>query len=499
MDLFLIIAAIVAVIAFFLLRSSTKKSLRLPPGPKGLPIIGNLHQMEKFNPQHFLFRLSKLYGPIFTMKIGGRRLAVISSAELAKELLKTQDLNFTARPLLKGQQTMSYQGRELGFGQYTAYYREMRKMCMVNLFSPNRVASFRPVREEECQRMMDKIYKAADQSGTVDLSELLLSFTNCVVCRQAFGKRYNEYGTEMKRFINILYETQALLGTLFFSDLFPYFGFLDKLTGLSARLKRAFKELDTYLQELLDETLDPHRPKPETESFIDLLMQIYKDQPFSIKFTHENVKAMILDIVVPGTDTAAAVVVWAMTYLIKYPEAMKKAQDEVRNVVGDKGYVSEEDIPNLPYLKAVIKESLRLEPVIPILLHRETIADAKIGGYDIPAKTIIQVNAWAVSRDTAAWGDNPNEFIPERFMNEQKGVDFKGQDFELLPFGSGRRMCPAMHLGVAMVEIPFANLLYRFDWSLPKGIKPEDIKMDVMTGLAMHKKDHLVLAPRTHI
>lgn len=205
------------------------------------------------------------------------------------------------------------------------------------------------------------------------------------------------------------------------------------------------------------------------------------------------------DIVVPGTDTAAAVVVWAMTYLIKYPEAMKKAQDEVRNVVGDKGYVSEEDIPNLPYLKAVIKESLRLEPVIPILLHRETIADAKIGGYDIPAKTIIQVNAWAVSRDTAAWGDNPNEFIPERFMNEQKGVDFKGQDFELLPFGSGRRMCPAMHLGVAMVEIPFANLLYRFDWSLPKGIKPEDIKMDVMTGLAMHKKDHLVLAPRTHI
>ncbi|CAH2065426.1 unnamed protein product [Thlaspi arvense] len=453
--------------------------------------------MEKFNPQHFLFRLSKLYGPIFTMKMGSRRLVVISSAELARELLKTQDLNFTARPLLKGQQTMSYQGRDLGFGQYTAYYREMRKMCMVNLFSPNRVASFRPVREKECQRMMDKIYKAVEQSRTVDLSELLLSFTNCVVCRQAFGKRYNEYGTEMKRFISIVYETQALLGTLFFSDLFPYFEFLDNLTGLSARLKKAFKELDAYLQELLDETLDPNRPKPERESFIDLLMVIHKDQPFSVKFTHENVKAMIF--VRSGTDTAAAVVVWAMTYLIKYPEEMKKAQEEVRNVVSDKGFVTEEDIPNLPYLKAVIKESLRLEPVIPILLHREIIADAKIGGYDIPAKTIIQVNTWAVSRDTAAWGDKPNEFIPERFMNEYKGVDFKGQNFELLPFGSGRRMCPAMHLGVATVEIPLANLLYRFDWSLPEGIKPEDIKMDVMTGLAMHKKDHLVLEPRTDI
>ncbi|ESQ45915.1 hypothetical protein EUTSA_v10010978mg [Eutrema salsugineum] len=455
MDLFLIIATVAAaMVAYLLLRCTTKKSLRLPPGPRGLPIIGNLHQMEKFNPQQFFFRLSKLYGPIFTMKLGSRHLVMISSAELAKELLKTQDLNFTARPLLKGQQTMSYQGRDLGFGQYTAYYREMRKMCMVNLFSPNRVASFLPVREEECQRMMDKIYKAVDQSGTVDLSELLLSFTNCVVCRQAFGKRYNESGAEMRRFISILFETQAFLGTLFFSDLFPYFGFVDNLTGLNARLKKAFKELDTYLQELLDETLDPNRPKPERESFIDLLMTSHKDQPFSVEFTHENVKAMIF---------------------------------EVRNVVGNKGYVSEEDIPNLPYLKAVIKESLRLELVIPILLPRETIADAKIGGYDIPAKTMIQVNSWAVSRDTAA------------FMNEKKGVDFKGQDFELLPFGSGRRMCPAMHLRVAAVEIPFTNLLYRFDWSLPKGVKSEDINIDVMPGLAMHKKDPLVFAQRSYI
>lgn len=475
-----------------------KNAPRLPPGPKGLPFIGNLHQMESHNPQHFMHRLSKIYGPIMSFKIGSKRVVVVSSAELAKEALKTQDLNFCNRPLLCGQQKMSYKGLDLGFGQYTPYYREMRKLYVINLFSPKTVQSFSPVRVDEVSRMMDKMTKAALEAEIIDLSEMMLSFTNAVVCRTAFGKRYAEYGEEMRRFIELLYETQAMLGVFFFTDYFPYLGWLDHFTGLRSRLNKAAKALDIFLQGIINERLDPNMPKPEKECLIDLLLQFCKDQPFSsVEFTHQNVKALIMDVVIAGTDTAAAAVVWAMTYLMKNPEALKKVQEEVRSLVGDRGYVTEDDVPNLTYMKAVVKEALRLEPVIPLLLHREALEDCKIGGYDIPAKTILQVNAWAIARDREAWGQNPEEFRPERYID--KPVDYKGQDFELIPFGSGRRMCPGMHLGVAMLELPFANLLYKFDWELPPGVKAEEIKMDVMTGLAMHKKDHLLLLPKKHI
>lgn len=221
-------------------------------------------------------------------------MVVISSAELTKELLKTQDVNFSDRPLHRGQEFMSYGRRDMAFHHYTPYYRDIRKMGMNHLFSPTRVATFKHVREEEARTMMAKVEKAAERAEPVDISELMLTFTNSVVCRQAFGKKYNEDGEEMKRFIKILYGTQSVLGKIFFSDFFPLFGFLDDWTGLTAYMMECFERQDTYIQEIIDETLDPNRAKPETESMIDLLMEIYKDQPFASKFTIENVKGVIL-------------------------------------------------------------------------------------------------------------------------------------------------------------------------------------------------------------
>uniref|UniRef100_A0A1J3GJ33 Cytochrome P450 83A1 n=3 Tax=Noccaea caerulescens TaxID=107243 RepID=A0A1J3GJ33_NOCCA len=495
-DIIIGVVALAVVLLFFLYQKPRTKRYKLPPGPTALPVIGNLHQLPKHNPQRFFYEWAKKYGPILSYKIGSRTMVIISSAELAKELLKTQDVNFADRPPHRGHEVISYGRRNLGMGHYTPYYREIRKMGMNHLFSPTRVATFKHVREEEAKRMMAKINKAAEMSEAVDISELMLTFTNSVVCRQAFGKKYNEDGEEMKRFIQILYGTQSVLGMVFFSDFFPYTRYiLDDLTSLTTYMKECFKRQDTYLQEVVNETLDPNRVKPETDSMIDLLMEIYKDQSFASEFTIENVKAVVLDIVVAGTDTAAAAVVWGMTYLMKYPKVMKKAQDEVRDYVREKGstFVTEDDVKNLPYFKALVKETLRIEPVIPLLIPRCCIQDTKIAGYDIPAGTTVNVNAWSLSRDEKEWGPNPDEFRPERFL--EKEVDFKGTDYEFIPFGSGRRMCPGMRLGTAMLEVPYANLLLNFDFKLPNGMKPEDINMDVMTGLAMHKSDHLKLVP----
>ncbi|XVE69771.1 hypothetical protein DITRI_Ditri10aG0017700 [Diplodiscus trichospermus] len=191
-----------------------------------------------------------------------------------------------------------------------------------------------------------------------------------------------------------------------------------------------------------------------------------------------------------GTDASAATVIWAMTLLMKNPSSMKKAQEEVRNSIGKKGFVDEDDIQNLIYLKAVVKETFRFQPPIPLLVQRETIRKCKIGEYEIPAKTLVHVNAWAKGRNPESW-ENAENFYPERFLSTS--VDYKTLDFELLPFGAGRRRCPGLYIGAQTVELVHANLLYKFDWEMPLGMNKEDLDFDGIPGITVHKKNALCL------
>ena len=199
------------------------------------------------------------------------------------------------------------------------------------------------------------------------------------------------------------------------------------------------------------------------------------------------------DIISAGTDTSAAMVVWAMTELLKNPTIMKKAQDELRSVIPDKTFIEEDDIVKLEYLKAIVKETFRFHPPAPLLLVRESLNKCTIQGYDILPKTLVFVNAWAIGRDPRLWKD-PETFLPERF--QESSINFRGRDFELIPFGAGRKMCPGMHHGVANIEMALANLLYSFDWELPAGMNKEDIDTDVIPGITMHKKNPLCLVAK---
>lgn len=198
-----------------------------------------------------------------------------------------------------------------------------------------------------------------------------------------------------------------------------------------------------------------------------------------------------------GSDTSAAAVVWTMTALMKNPKAMKKVQEEIRKSVGKKSnIVTEDDIQNLPYFKAVIKESFRLYPPVPVLLPRESMEKSTLEQYEIQPGTIIHVNSWAILRDPEIW-ENSEQFIAERFLNSN--IDFKGHDFDYIPFGAGRRGCPGIALGVASMELALSNLLYAFDWELPCGMKKEDIDTDVKPGITMHKKNELCLIPKNYL
>lgn len=175
---------------------------------------------------------------------------------------------------------------------------------------------------------------------------------------------------------------------------------------------------------------------------------------------------------------------------------MKKLQAEIRISIGEKGKVDEDDLPKLPYLKAVVNESFRLYPPGPLLVPRETMETCILDGYEIRPKTVVYVNAHAIGRDPNYW-ENPDEFVPERFFNTN--IDVKGKDFGVIPFGSGRRICPGMHMGLFNVELTVANLLYSFDWELPTGIHVDDLDTNPTPGLAVHKKNALLIVPKKYV
>ncbi|XVE52854.1 hypothetical protein DITRI_Ditri02bG0157800 [Diplodiscus trichospermus] len=431
-------------------QGAARRSDKRPPGPPKLPIIGNLHLLGVL-PHRSLQQLSNKYGPVLLLKLGSVSTVIISSAETARQVLQAYDLECCSRPLLASTGKLSYNYLDLSFTPYGNYWREMRKICVLELFSVGRVQSYQFIREEEVGLMIDSISQSSSTGNPVNLSQRLMIVTTEIICRIAFGRSsFRDGGFNVQKFQEQVHEAMGFLGSF------------------SAQ-------------------------KQQGEDIIDVLLKISKNQSneFAVQITHNHIKAILMNIFLAGLESGATVVEWVMTELTRNPRVMKKAQEEIRNYVGKKGKVSESDSDHLQYLKLVVKEALRLHPPA-ALLTRESRSQFNINGYNFYPKTHIYVNVWAIGRDPKSW-ENPDQFYPERFMDSS--IDFKGKHFEFLPFGAGRRGCPGMNMGMLNVELALASLLYHFDWKLPNGLKAEDLKMEEAAGLANYKKEALVLVP----
>ncbi|CAH1441485.1 unnamed protein product [Lactuca virosa] len=285
-----------------------------------------------------------------------------------------------------------------------------------------------------------------------------------------------------------------LLGGFDVGSYIPWLAWIDRLSGLEEKAHKVAKEFDDFLECVVEEHVNKRRGMDtlcsEDHDLVDILLDVQRDNAIGFIFHRDVIKALILDVFVAGTDTTFISLVWSMSELIRNPRVMEKVQQEVTEIAQGRSMILEKDLEKMHYLKAIIKETLRLHPPLPLLLPRESIQDVKVMGYDIPAGTQAFVNVWAIGRDPTVW-EEPEEFRPERFFNSS--TDYKGLHFEFLPFGGGRRGCPGIPFAIIIIELALANMIYKFDLALPDEVKGKDLDMNDKYGLSLQKKSPLIV------
>ncbi|CAN6276193.1 unnamed protein product [Urochloa humidicola] len=482
--------------------------LPLPPSPPALPVLGHLHLIGSL-PHVSLRSIARKHGyDLMLLRLGAMPVLVVSSPRAAEAVLRTHDHVFASRPQSPVTEVVMYGPSDVGFAPYGDYWRQARKLVTTHLLSVRKVQSFRHAREEEVGRVMARIGEAAAAGAAVDVRDLFSSFTNDLACRAVMGESFRSEGRN-KLFRELVADTSPFLGGFNFEELFPFlarFGVLGKVVrARSERLRR-------WWDELLEPLIDDHERQydavaPATaasdpkgyEDFIHVLLSVREEY----SLTREQMKALLLDVFFAGIETSAAVLEFTVAELMRRPHLMKKLQAEVRSCVPkEEEVVTELDLAGMTYLRAVIKESLRLHNVTPLIAPRVSMASCNIDGYTIPAGVQVLINSWAIGRDARFWEDDPEEFIPERFIGDGSAarVSFKGNDFQFLPFGSGRRMCAGMNFAMAIIELMLANFVYSFDWDLLPGKEGHDIDMTGgVFGLVVNRKDKLLLVPKFRV
>ncbi|KAJ1700113.1 hypothetical protein LUZ63_008625 [Rhynchospora breviuscula] len=494
---FISVLCFTLLILLFTKRTFKNKS-NPPPSPPKLPLLGNLHQIGPL-PHRSFQELSKKYGPIMLFHLGEIPTLVVSSAHMAREVLKTHDSVFASRPHFKAATILSYNHHDIAFSPYGEQWRCLRKITSMHLFSSKRVVqTFKTLREEEVLFMVNKIKQEAETStdgdGVVNMRDAFYKFTNDIICHMISGKTFRRDGREEK-LMNMVLDSVPLLGKFNPEDFFPSLKWIGPILG--AKVRKEAQKIFNMGYAMMTEVLKD-RVEGRTEGdqdFLDILLKLQSDEKQKKEFeiNDMHIKALCYQSLTAGSEPLALSLEWTMLELLRHPRVLKKLQEEVRAIPSQNEVLKSEDVTNLSYLKAAITESFRLHPPTPLLIPRESMDYCNVEGYDIPKGSRIFVNTYAMGRDPAVW-DDPLEYRPERFVNNP--FNYNGNTYEITPFGGGRRICPGLQLSLLTMELALANLLWCFDWELPKGLKPEDVDMTETPSLSLKRKEDLLLVAK---
>ncbi|KAH1252414.1 Cytochrome P450 82A1 [Glycine max] len=450
------VAAIIGIIlvSYFIKRATAGSARKPPAAGGGWPLIGHLHLLGGSTqpPYITLGSLADKYGPIFSMRIGVHHAVVVSSWELAKECFTTLDVVISSRPKFTAAKILGYNYANFGFTPYGDFWREMRKIAASELLSTARFELLQRIRDSEMQISLKELYRTwVDKRGVSDdlLVEMKQWFGDVnlnVILRMISGKRYSAKSEDdlqqVRRIRRVFREFFRLTGLFVVGDAIPFLGWLD-LGGEVKEMKKTAIEMDNIVSEWLEEHKQQITDSGDTKTeqdFIDVLLFVLKGVDLAGYDFDTVIKATCTTLIAGAIDTTTVTMTWALSLLLNNGDALKKVQDELDEHVGKERLVNELDINKLVYLQAVVKETLRLYPTRPVSGPREFTKELYIRWLQYP------------SRDPRIWS-NPLEFQPERFLSTHKDMDVKGQDFELLSFGGGRRSCPGISFGLQMTHL----------------------------------------------
>ncbi|KAJ0989767.1 hypothetical protein J5N97_008123 [Dioscorea zingiberensis] len=470
----------------------SKNKARLPPGPPAIPIIGHLHLLRP--PPHQSFhKLAERYGPLMHLRLGSVRAIVVSSPDMAREVLKTHDADFANRPQTLAARRFAYDSAGFAFAPVGPYWRFVRRLCMSELLGSRTLDQLLPVRRLGMHEFIQTLFEASRRQESVNVSWELVKMANATIRRSLTGSTASaDDEGQAEEAMELSKQVSELVGAFNVSDFIRALRGWD-VQGLGKRIDDVHRRFDVMMEKIISKKEDIRKRKAGGDAgmkdLVDIMLDISEDDKAEIKLTRENIKSFVLDVFTAGSDSSAATLEWALSELINHPEKLERAKSEIDEVIGKERIVEESDVCKLDYLQAIVKETLRLHPAAAFAM-RETINDVRIGDYDIPAGCYVYVNLWSVGKDTGYW-EEPLEFRPERFMvGGSEGImDFRGQYFQYLPFGSGRRVCPGINLALHTVHATLAAMIQCFEW------KHERMDMGEGLGVVIPRANPIMCVP----
>nr|ADB93869.1 isoflavone synthase [Cullen corylifolium] len=484
-------------------KSKALRHLPNPPSPTRLPLIGHLHLLKDKLLHYALIDLSKKHGPLFSLYFSSMPTVVASTPELFKLFLQTHEAtSFNTRFQTSAIRRLTYDA-SVAMVPFGPYWKFIRKLIMNDLLNATTVAKLRPLRTQQIRKFLGVMAQSAEAQKPLDVTEELLKWTNSTISMMMLG--------EAEEIRDIAREVLKIFGEYSLTDFIWPLKYL-KVGKYEKRIDDILNKFDPVVERVIKKRREIVRRRKNGEVieneasgvFLDTLLEFAEDETMEIKITKEQIKGLVVDFYSAGTDSTAVATEWALAELINNPRVLQKARDEVYSVVGKDRLVDEVDTQNLPYIRAIVKETFRMHPPLPVV-KRKCTEECEIDGFVIPEGALILFNVWQVGRDPKYWV-KPLEFRPERFLEsggegEAGPLDLRGQHFQLLPFGSGRRMCPGVNLATTGMATLLASIIQNFDLQVPgphgQLLKGDDAKvsMEERAGLTVPRAHSLILVP----
>lgn len=465
MILEILLLLITGIVLHFLI-TRLREPPHMPPGPRPLPLVGNLLDIIGSMPyMHLAFcKLRRKYGDIFTVYLQGQRAVVINSAEIAREALVKKKDDFAGRPYVFTGDYITRHSKDIVFGDYSERLKLLRKIATkaLRLFNPQAEA----IVQNELNDLVERM-KAYGSNPANLKNDIQLSIMN-VVCNMLFGQRYN-------------FEDPEFLKCVYFTDTACQVGEMTSALGLFPWLihfpiqpVRDINKCCEIKDEILNrkyrehhDTLEEGKTRDLTDALLNAKLDEEKmDEKSDDVIEDDHLIMTMQDMFIAGNETSTTTILWTLVHLVTHPKIQAKIRAQLDEVVGFDRKPELKDREKLPYVEAVLAETSRLSSVVPLCIPHKATKDASLQGYFIPKDTVVILNLWAIHHDEKEWKD-PWEFRPERFLDS----DGKMRDtskLSYMPFGAGRRVCLGEALAKQEMFLVICGLLQQFEFKAPK-------------------------------